>query len=639
MKQHALAWAARGFRVFPLAEGSKKPAWAKWDWTEKASSDPELIDRWWSVADYNIGVLTTGLIVVDADNKNGKTGSLEYLERGWPTDTLSVRTPTGGEHFYFEGPDRQNSVDLVAVGLDIRAKNGYVIAPGSYLDPALPENKGVGGHYTLTQDARVAWVPTDLVNQLTATRERTAEARLPATELDKDDAVVRATEYAAAIEAAVFGAGADAYTFKVVCTIKDFGVSDAQALEILADNYLPRCIAPRTPEEQFNWLVRKVENAYAYGSRQAGTLSPYAEFAGVSVPEPIYGAPALLPEPSGWFDHGDDWNVNVAWLYYKLLPQAGSAMLVGPAQAGKTFVALDLARSLATGKTFFQHEPDLKGGTILLYAGTEGSGLEERLAALQEPDRLPISATRVHGLREVGKLQQLQEQMIAKSAEMMEKHGVPVRLIVLETLSASGLLADENSNSEAAAAMAALAQLGRSLNALVLVTHHPPKNGGGERGASSIRGSADYILEVIREGNGAIRDLELTKARNAPQRMLGSFSLIPVTLGKDDRGRDVQSLSVSSGEPQTRVQKVAGASQEFMEILSAALYEQGEEIEGRQMILEAEAKSVYRDRKAGSRDPSNVNKTWPKQLVFAEETGAVEPVVWMGRRYLAMRTG
>ncbi|MFX5222101.1 AAA family ATPase, partial [Acinetobacter baumannii] len=93
---------------------------------------------------------------------------------------------------------------------------------------------------------------------------------------------------------------------------------------------------------------------------------------------------------------------------------------------------------------------------------------------------------------------------------------VPVRLIVLETLSASGLLADENSNSEAAEAMAALAQIGRNLNALVLVTHHPPKNGGGERGASAIRGSADYVLEIIREDRGSIRDLELTKARNAP---------------------------------------------------------------------------------------------------------------------------
>ena len=40
-----LQWAARGFRVFPLAVGSKKPAWKDWDWTEKASADPEVISR------------------------------------------------------------------------------------------------------------------------------------------------------------------------------------------------------------------------------------------------------------------------------------------------------------------------------------------------------------------------------------------------------------------------------------------------------------------------------------------------------------------------------------------------------------------------------------------------------------------
>lgn len=637
MKQHALDWAARGFRIFPLVPGGKKPAFAKWNWTEKATVDPDEIEKWWSVADYNIGVLTTGLIVVDADNKHGKTGSMEYIDRGWPTDTLSVKTPSGGEHFYFTGPDRSNSVDLLAFGLDIRAKNGYVIAPGSRLDPDLPDNKGVGGDYILTVDAPLQPAPEDLIGQLLAPREK-SDTTLPATELDRDDALNRGATFAKTVPASVYGEGADLYTFRVVCQIKDIGVSESQAFDLLAEHYLPRCIAPRTPEEQHNWLARKVENAYAYGSLPAGVSSPHAEFSGVDIPEPVFAAVDPLPAANRWIDHGSEWNVDISWLFYKVLPQSGAAFLVGPPGAGKTFVALELARCLATGKKFFEVEPDDKGGAVFLFGGTEGSGLEERMAALGEEERLPISATRVHGLGQGDTLAQMRDEIRRKAEQMQEVHGVPLRLVVIETLSASGLLEDENSNSEAAAAMSALAQVGRDLGVLMLVTHHPPKNGSGERGAGAIRGSADYVLEIQREGSSSIRELAMTKARNAPERILGSFSLVPVVLGKDSRGREVSSLTVSSGAPQTKLEKVIGAQAEFLDILAAAIYADGDTIDGKDWILEADARAAYRERKVGSKDGSNVAKQWSKQLAAAVETAAVDEMVWMGRKYVTIRT-
>ena len=43
MLQHALAWAKRGYRVFPLAPNSRVPAWADWDWRVEASNDPAVV--------------------------------------------------------------------------------------------------------------------------------------------------------------------------------------------------------------------------------------------------------------------------------------------------------------------------------------------------------------------------------------------------------------------------------------------------------------------------------------------------------------------------------------------------------------------------------------------------------------------
>lgn len=621
MTEAALEWAGRGFRVFPLRVGGKKPAFKDQDWTQLATTDPEIITAWWSMADYNVGVLTDGLIVVDIDMKNGNDGMKSYIDLDLPLDTLITKTPTGGRHAYFSGPDRQNSAGRLGPGLDVRGFHGYVVAPGSHI-PSL-------GRYEVEIDAPVAAAPERLVDLLDLPVVRADST--PATDLDQPDALVRAVDFLQNTAAvAVEGAGGDACTYRVAASLKDIGLSALTAHDLMLEHWNDRCSPPWDADE----LRAKVENAYAYGTRQPGAFSPMAEFAGVVIPEP----PAPPPAPvSDWFEHGDPWSVSQPWLFYKTLPQVGVAVLTAPPQAGKTFVALELARCLATGKEFFKEAPDVTGGTALLFAGTEGSGLAERMAALEEEDRLPIVAKGVSGLRQGTALAELQTELIAKSADMQRRFGVPIRLVVLETLSASGLLEDENSNAEAAEAFSALAALSRSLNALVLVTHHPPKNGTGERGAGAIRGSADYVLEIDRPGASAVRDLHLLKARNAPQRILGSFTLVPVVLGEDDRGREVVSLTVSTGAPQTRMERAAGNSEAFLEIVSDAVHNDGRLIEGDMVAPLDAVKASFKDRWPGkSRDPSNLAKKWKEMLQWAENTGAIKQKLFAGEKYISV---
>ncbi len=628
--QAALDWAARGFKVFPLRPRSKLPL--QKGWYDIATSDPETIRALWVDPvtgwenDYNIGCLTDDLIVVDIDVKNGKPGRESFAALGLPTDTLIVHTPTGGEHVYYatDVGALANSSGSLGLGLDTRSYHGFVLAPGSETE---------AGPYLVHSDTGVAVAPESLVRALrlptrTDVRGHGAQVNAPMGELDLAANVKRAIDYLER-EAlvAIEGASGDHTTFKVAATLKDYGVSEDVAFELMATKWNDRCIPEWSQEE----LRQKVANAYAYGRSAPGSATPEAFIAGLDID------PVVEPVKPGrhWFDHGDAWNADASWLYFDMLPECGVVALTGPSQGGKTFLALELARCTGTGKPFFGVSPDNLGASIFLFAGSEGSGLGRRLQALQEEKPLPIAATVIGVLSAPGTLAALVEDIEAKAAELHLLHGVPLRLIVLETLSASGLLKDENDNSEAAMALAALNTLARRLNVLVVFTHHPPKEGKGSRGAGAIIANADYALEIVREGRDKVRVLDLAKARDAEQRRLGYFSLVEVVLGVDAKGREVKSLAVrpvDANEARSSVKQPPGTDQ-FVQALEWCATDGAVQHEGVSYLPTEAVKHYFRDQNAG-KDRSNVHRRWQACVEWAASIGIVQQRIMDGATYL-----
>lgn len=163
----ASQYAARGWHVLPTRE--RRPVIK--DWENEATADPdEAIAAWdprgeWS--GYNIGIACgpSGLVVIDLDTKNGKNGPEEFakllaqLGIELPP-TLTVRTPSGGTHLYFQAPpgvEIRLSASQIAKGVDIRAWGGQVVAPGSVAD---------GRPYTVEDNTDPAPLPTALVEHL-----------------------------------------------------------------------------------------------------------------------------------------------------------------------------------------------------------------------------------------------------------------------------------------------------------------------------------------------------------------------------------------------------------------------------------------------------------------------------------------
>jgi hypothetical protein len=134
----ALALAGRGYAVFPVLPGDKRPMTPRG--FHDATADPDQICDWFTDRpDANLAIRTGELIVVDVDP--------DGLEGGWFADHridleteagAIVRTPRGGFHYYFAacGATIKNSVGKLAPGVDIRGAGGYVCCPPSIVGGA-----------------------------------------------------------------------------------------------------------------------------------------------------------------------------------------------------------------------------------------------------------------------------------------------------------------------------------------------------------------------------------------------------------------------------------------------------------------------------------------------------------------------
>ena len=181
----ALGYAGMGIHVFPCnpsGDHAKQPITKSG--FKDATTDPDKIYRWytqWPSALIGLRTgRTSGVFVVDLDNKNGVNGiaELEKLEakHGKLPETYTVITPSGGRHLYFAMPDTDLgcSASRVGEGIDIRAEGGYVIAQPSMLGDGRKYTK-IDNGFTVSDAAQA---PDWLIKLATAKRKRKARTPL-----------------------------------------------------------------------------------------------------------------------------------------------------------------------------------------------------------------------------------------------------------------------------------------------------------------------------------------------------------------------------------------------------------------------------------------------------------------------------
>jgi len=378
----ALAWAARGFRVFPLPPNGTRPA-AEWKgWPEWATTDPAQIRAWWEGTDQNIAVCTTGMLVVDIDTKKGRDGMRSWMELHGGFDTLTVRTKSGGYHLYYSGADVAISAGALGDGLDIRSHNGYVVAPGSVVD---------GGTYDVVIDDPVAPAPQHIVARCKPPGQRAENAQIALVDLDTPAAVQAAVDRVARSQGAVQGEQSER-AYKLAAAVRDHGISEAMCNAILQE-WAARCSPPILPHD----LAGRVANAYAYAQNAPGAKHPEVIFGVVNI-EPPPPPPPVIPAS---ITFGNALPLSILpprpHVLRGILVRGEVTALLAAGGVGKSLLGLVMAVHLALGRSFLGHENLVGPAKSVIYNAEDSlAEMSMRLHAICTVMQVPFEQVQPH---------------------------------------------------------------------------------------------------------------------------------------------------------------------------------------------------------------------------------------------------
>jgi len=186
----------------------------------------------------------------------------------------------------------------------------------------------------------------------------------------------------------------------------------------------------------------------------------------------------------------DDGDPLARWLVDPLWARAPVGVLGGAPKSCKSWLALDLAVSVASGTpclgTFVVDDP----GPVLVYMAEDAAPVvKARLEGICRSRRLDLAAVPLHVITATTlRLDRGRDQ--ARRREAVRR--CAPRLLVLDPFVRLHRI-DENDAGEVSALLGYLRSLQRQLDLAILVVHHARKNGGsGGQAGLALRGSGDF---------------------------------------------------------------------------------------------------------------------------------------------------
>lgn len=273
--------------------------------------------------------------------------------------------------------------------------------------------------------------------------------------------------------------------------------------------------------------------------------------------EPQQMQPALPPQVQSakaptisssrfWPTSGyEGWEYSVDWLVKDYIPSKSFGVVYGQSGSYKSFQVLDWACSIASGIGWMGRK--VKSGLVYYIAAEGAVAFHKRVKGWcdvhLEGEDIPNLQTigSAPDLTDNGQVSEVIEVILAK-AELL---GVPVRMVVIDTLARCFGGHDENNASDMGAFVVSCDRIKEATGATVVVVHHSGKNEiNGARGSSALRAACDFEYCIKRNDGGNSYEMDCTKSKDAEEPDSVVIDLNVVDLGdKDDEGDPITTLA------------------------------------------------------------------------------------------------
>ncbi len=519
----ALAYAENGWPIFPCR--SDKTPYTSHGVLD-ATTDLKQIEAWWAQwpkANIALDVGGAEMMVFDLDPGH----SMKELDENVgpiPETGLTSKTPRGGEHLYFsigDGETVKMSASQIAPNVDVRSFNSYVL---------LPPSQTADGGYEWTGRDSPAFRSDEMLRVCNSAKEKSKDRDTWLIEPDLPENTASAIEWLKTkAKIAVKGQGGDAMTYATAAHMKSFGMSQALAFDLMWEHWCPRC-SPPWPVDMVENLQQKIVNAYQYNTSPPGNVTPAYQLAKTAS---LFKPVATLDDQgnahqwtAGRFRVVDPVAMDEikppAWIIDDLLPEKAYAMMFGDRGTFKTFLALDMALSIASGgfalpETALWKDKIANPGPVLFAVGEGRGNIKKRVQAWEN---IHNAGETVHDFRLADPVPLVSEDinpfLDVVYAACPRKEGY--QLVVLDTVGRAMQGTNENAQEHASNFTKMVQTIQYELNAAVLALHH---SGHGDkdrsRGSSVFGADVDTEIRLNRIANENKVTITMTKQKDAPE--------------------------------------------------------------------------------------------------------------------------
>ncbi len=288
-----------------------------------------------------------------------------------------------------------------------------------------------------------------------------------------------------------------------------------------------------------------------------------------------------------WFADAENALPDPEWLVDDMLTTGDKSLVYGASQSGKSFLATHISLGIARGVEVFEHKAR-RGGVI--YIAAEGKkGFKKRIGAYRIENDLGdaeipflLVPTAVDLYSKGGDTAALLED-IALIKPMMERMGVGVDLVVVDTLAAVSPGANENASEDMSRILKHCDQIQEVTNGHVMIVHHKNASGERPRGHTSLFAAVDSAIEVQCD-EYRIRTAKISKLKDAEDGANIGFKLRPVTIGSRDDGKSITSCVVEPAQlgmaRTSNKAKLTNQESIALDALRQALFDYGEPAPG-----------------------------------------------------------